>query len=473
MFGLGKKKSTPEASEEKDSMKKAQQKTVATASISDDKFVVMPEQYMPQKGSAPTRKVNKKVLILGGSGALVLIVLAVTLYVVFSSSDSIAPEITSTPTQPVSQPPATISSTTRQEEALETTKGKVVTAQAYTETNVLAGTLSMNISPLVAEAFGAGLGITVLEPTDLTLPEEGTVVGGLYSTYPTSITFEEAVSFEMIVASFPEGVSIRDTYPAYLRGVRWQELSDYQLSSAGFIFSLEKLPSGPIAVIWNNVAPLESGKLSGVLQPISDTDTDADGLTDKEEQLFGTSITSADSDSDTYLDLEEINNGYSPVAPLESLVEGELFSTYTNPTYGYRAPYPVSWLADSLDQTNKQVLFISDTEEFFEILIEENPLNTPIVDWYRGQSPTLANISLDITLVANRPAVWSPDGLTLYTAKDGLIYIITYNNGTRDTVSWPNVFKYFYTNFSFGDTVSQDSGDSNGEGSELNSGSEE
>ena len=221
--------------------------------------------------------------------------------------------------------------------------------------------------------------------------------------------------------------------------------------------TLDKFTSGPIAIIWKeDDSQAGAGEITLTQVPAS-TDTDSDGLTDAEEQLLGTSNTSADSDEDTYMDLDEITNGYSPLSGEGATLDSAgLFGVYTNETYGYKAAYPVSWLADSLDQTNKQVLFISDTEEFFEILIEENPLNTPIVDWYRGQSPSLANIELNVAILDGRPGVWSPDGLTLYTSKDGLIYILTYNRGTREEVSWPNLFEHFYNSFIFGNTSSSD-----------------
>ncbi|PIZ81549.1 MAG: hypothetical protein COY02_01480 [Parcubacteria group bacterium CG_4_10_14_0_2_um_filter_41_6] len=68
-------------------------------------------------------------------------------------------------------------------------------------------------------------------------------------------------------------------------------------------------------------------------------------------------------------------------------------------------------------------------------------------------SPSLKNIELDVAVLDGRPAVWSPDGLTLYVSKDGIIYILTYNRGTRDEISWPNMFEYFYNSFAFGNTI--------------------
>ena len=455
-------------SKKKNKEKKQEQKTIAQINIPEDKFTVMPKQYLPHNGAkiqdsaapAPAgSKINKKFLILGGGALAVLIILIAILYFVFSSKEETSAPIAQAPdlSQPSSSAPADDSKD--EEDAI---KEKILSTQAYNSSNILIGSLEITVPATVVQEFGTGIGITALEADDLTLPEKGTILGGLYSAYPSGVSFDEALSIEIIASDIPAGVSQADVYPAYLRGVKWQEFDDYQAPAGitGFVLALEKLPTGPIAVIWNPEQD-EDGSQNALefTKAVPSIDTDEDGLTDKEEQMIGTSYSSADSDEDTYADLEEILNGYNPVLGDGSkLEESGIFAVYTNTTYGYQVQYPSQWLADSLDQTNKQVLFISETEEFFEILIEENPLNTPIVDWYRGQSPSLKSIELDVTVIGKRPAVWSPDGLTLYSSKDGLIYILTYNRGTRDEISWPNMFEYFYNSFVFGNT-SNGSGD--------------
>ncbi|MBI1961681.1 MAG: hypothetical protein HYS45_03195 [Parcubacteria group bacterium] len=439
MFGFGKKKSPAGEVPQK----AGEAPAVLGVQIPDDTFTVMPREYLPEV-SAPGRTIPKKVLVLGGGAFAALAGLFAALYAVFLSP---APEAAPAVRPNVSQsaPAAAPSEIDRVPEVSET----VASGQAFDLNNLLVGSLTITIPATVAQQYGAGIGVTVLSEGDLALPGDGTVLGGLYSAYPAGITFEEPLSLELSVASIPESYQRSDIFPAYLRGVQWEEFPDYQVTLAGFSTALEKIPSGPIAVIWQPKATEAESELS-FTRLVPSADTDADGLTDAEETLFGTSSASADSDGDSYLDLEEITNGYSPLAAGVRLSEAGLFATYTNATYGYRIDYPSSWLADSLDQTNKQVLFISDSEEFFEILIVENPLNTPIADWFRGQSPSLANVELEVFVLDGHPSVWSPDGLTLYTASDGIIYIITYNSGTRDDISWPNVFEHFYASFAFG-----------------------
>ncbi len=430
-------------------------------SIPDDKFMVMPNQYRPKDNNKQRSKIriNKKFVLLGGGSLAVLLIFSTGLYFLFFSGQSNqAQQEDSLNHQQYSDSDAFGKDEDSQKEKEDKESARIeektIRAQAFDEKNALAGSLFITIPPTVVQEYGSGIGATVLEPEDTSLPEEVQIVGGLYSVYPSGITFEEPVSFEISFSSWPKGAEQADLYPAYLRGVRWQEFEDYQKTESGFSFMLEKFPSGSIAVVWDTSedATTTADKFE-YKETEPSLDTDGDGLTDKEENLIGTSSYVKDSDEDGYNDLEEIQNNYSPISPEGGLLsESGIFSEYTNETYGYKVSYPSSWLADSLDQSNKQVLFISETEEFFEILVQENPLNTPIVDWYRDQSPSLKSVDLDVMIIDSRPAVWSIDRLTLYTSKDGLIYIITYNKGTLNNINWPNMFEYFYKSFTFGNT---------------------
>jgi len=435
--------------------------------IADDKFVVMPKQYLPQKGKSfkvhpdvrigPDQGIDKKFFILAGVAIFALIIISVILYFVFFSSESANLSDVSANEQVQSKTSEIIKNTITDDTLEPEIKEKIISIQAYDNLNLLVGSMDITIPATVVQEFGSGIGVTVLKREDLTLPENGTMLGGLYSVYPSGVSFDEVVSIEIIVSDIPEDAKQEDIYPVYLRGVEWQEFDDYQATSTGFILTFEKFPTGPIVVIWNSEQEVSDTSSLNFAKAVSTVDTDLDGLTDAEEKMIGTSYLSVDSDEDTYNDLDEILNGYSPLlGEGAKLEESGLFGIYTNLTYGYKVTYPSKWLADSLDQSNKQILFISETEEFFEILVEENPLNTPIVDWYRGQSPSLKNVELDVTVIDGRPAVWSVDGLTLYTSKDGLIYIFTYNRGTREEISWPNMFKYFYNSFVFGNTTNDE-----------------
>ena len=446
MFGLGKKNKpmVPAA----DEAVKTDAKEAPPTTISDEQFVVMPAEYLP-KAEAKTGVDNKKIYFIGAGAIVFLLILSGGLYWFFFAKEPAKEAAVVLP--PVDNAPAAEVATTTPENL------KTISKEALDAAGQLQGTIKISLPVLVANKYGESLGVTVLSAADLAMPPGAAIVGGIYSPYPVGANFVEPVLVDLTAANLTTPESRQNYYPAYLKGIIWQEITPASATLEGWSFSFDKFPAGPISLV-ERVAtstPPTTTDILGSAKPTPSRDTDSDGLTDEEETLLGTKREQADTDSDTYYDRAEIFNGYSPLAAPGKLETADLFVTYTNPTYGYKAPYPKKWLADSLDQTNKQVLFISATEEFFEILVEDNPTKTPIVDWYRAQSPALANVQLDVTTVDGAAAVWSPDGLTLYVGRDGLVFIITYNKGQIEQINWPTFFEYFYKNFKFGNTASQ------------------
>jgi len=440
MFGLGKKNN------EQNTPVVAPAAADSGLDIPAENFVVMPEQYMP-KGSAGSGS-DKKLYFLIAGAAVFLLLLSGGLYMFFFSGRSDGSKTTVNapvaPAAPSAEPPAVATSTAP----------RVVESQAYDSTNQLIGSLKMSVPTLVANKYGESLGITVLAATDISLPSGSEISGGVYSPYPIGAIFEEPIAFELSASALATPEARAEFFPAYLLGVAWEEVASHQANDNGWSFTLDKFPSGPLSVVRRSAVASTTPSVAEAGKNTPSQDTDSDSLTDKEEALLGTNISSPDTDGDTFLDKAELLNSYNPLVAGEKLEASGLFTVYTNPTYGYKISHPTKWLSDALDQTNKQVLFISDTEEFFEILIEENPTKKPIVDWYRSQSPTLADVELDVTIVDAAGAVWSPDGLTLYVGKEGLVYILTYNKGTLEAINWPAIFEYFYKSFKFGNTAS-------------------
>lgn len=66
---------------------------------------------------------------------------------------------------------------------------------------------------------------------------------------------------------------------------------------------------------------------SPVVNESGDLDGDNDGLTKRDELLYGTVLYLADSDGDSYLDGVEVKNGYSPTLNEMALAEGALIKT--------------------------------------------------------------------------------------------------------------------------------------------------
>ncbi|MCX6780734.1 MAG: hypothetical protein NT003_01305 [Candidatus Magasanikbacteria bacterium] len=178
-------------------------------------------------------------------------------------------------------------------------------------------------------------------------------------------------------------------------------------------------------------------------------DTDKDGLTDTEEELWTTKNDIADTDADGYNDGTELLNLYNPVgtAP-QRLAETNLVSTYINPAFQYAAYYPASWIAQSLDQEKTDVLFTSITKEFVEIRVLPFPVVDPFPVWFAKKFPN-ENLSA-YTPFVNKfkvAGVESPDHLVAIFTDGSHVYLMTYNGGVRDTINYRRTFEMMVASF--------------------------
>lgn len=176
---------------------------------------------------------------------------------------------------------------------------------------------------------------------------------------------------------------------------------------------------------------------------IKTLDTDNDGLTDEEEKNYGTDPAKPDSDSDGYVDSLEVDNLYNPIGfkPVRLIDSGRV-KVYSNPTYNYSIYYPQSWIPQSLDANNVDVMFTAESGEFVEVLVEDNSLKMSAADWYLGQSPGVTADQLaNFATKQNVSGAKGPDGLTVYLPFEDKIFVINYNIGLKEEVNFLNTFE--------------------------------
>lgn len=180
---------------------------------------------------------------------------------------------------------------------------------------------------------------------------------------------------------------------------------------------------------------------------VNSRDTDRDGLTDAEEDTFGTESNKPDTDSDGYSDGIEVGGGYNPDG-VGKISEMTTVGEYTNKTHGYKILYPLSWIAQATDQTDKEVLFTSSLAEFVEVLVADNVSGLTAKEWYLTQYPELNSQTVTtFETWAGESGVIGIDGKTVYLASDESIFIITYNYGTRTEASFRKTFEMMYESF--------------------------
>ncbi len=180
------------------------------------------------------------------------------------------------------------------------------------------------------------------------------------------------------------------------------------------------------------------------------TDGDNDGLTDIEEELWGTNGGMADSDNDTFPDTTEIVNLYNPagVTP-ERLIDARLVTMYTNSEYQYSLYYPNTWIDQAVAEDKKEVLFTSITQEYFDVRVLPFPTDMPFAAWF---AKTFPNESLSAyTPFVNKfkvSGLMSSDGLVAIITDGAHVYLLTYNGvAGRDEINYRQTFKMMVQSF--------------------------
>jgi len=184
----------------------------------------------------------------------------------------------------------------------------------------------------------------------------------------------------------------------------------------------------------------------------SSQDSDRDNLTDVEEELYSTERNLPDTDADGYLDGLELIGLYNPRAGSGSLLElSGLINSYENPGFNYKIFYPAKWLAKPLDQSLKEVIFQSNTEEYISVVVEDNPDQLALVDWFITQA-TNDNLNLMEKKITKNDmeALISANKLTYYLYSERTpdkVYVVGYNIGKRVLINFTTTFEMMANSF--------------------------
>ena len=250
---------------------------------------------------------------------------------------------------------------------------------------------------------------------------------------------------------------------AYFKAQQWRELTGRQDISKNLITtSFKKLPGDLFALVVLREKLIQETHKEEIAPHIPSTlDRDKDGLTDLEEEIYQTDVLNPDTDGDTYPDGLEIVNIYSPLTgPGVRISVSGLVSIYTSSGYDWSIFYPVAWPADVLPETEeREVIFTSNTGEFIEVAVQENPEGLSAFDWYLKQYPALDPAELKRTKLAGEPAVWSVDGLTLYMTQGDKIYVLTYNIGAATKLNFRSTFAMMLRSFRIPHPESMENGE--------------
>jgi len=170
---------------------------------------------------------------------------------------------------------------------------------------------------------------------------------------------------------------------------------------------------------------------------VSSLDTDRDGLTDTEEQLYNTQVRLPDTDGDGFTDGQEVLSLYSPIAANQLLKDSGLVNTYSDA--GFSVLYPSSWLARATDASKTQILFTSSTGEVIKAEVLANPDKLSAGQFISTNETTLnpANFSA-LTTTGKLNGLGSADQMTYFIELPTLnsILKVTYLPGTVSRLSF-------------------------------------
>jgi hypothetical protein len=181
-------------------------------------------------------------------------------------------------------------------------------------------------------------------------------------------------------------------------------------------------------------------------------DADEDGLSDEEEDLFGTHIRIPDTDGDGYIDGAEVMNLYDPkTRGGKRLSDSSFVGVYKSKVYSFEYLYPKKWNIAS--DSDKEIVYDDGKGGRVIALVELVKLaETPTFEaWYKSQSG--ASVSYENLRI-------SPvkEGLTLYQEEDSLkayfvtenfdfVYIFEYEPGPDSKAYFKQVFQMMLKSF--------------------------
>lgn len=180
---------------------------------------------------------------------------------------------------------------------------------------------------------------------------------------------------------------------------------------------------------------------------INSIDSDADGLTDVEETVFGTLPSNSDSDNDGYKDGNEVANGYDPNKigfGAAKLIDSPFIATLTT-NFGlddFSVLYPKDWQS-SIIKASEQLLLTAPSGEIIKISVRVNQQGMSALAWYLQDHPETSVSQLKVvdTLDGQLTGIYTADGLVAYLtdASKSRLFVFEYLTGRQSEIRYPAI----------------------------------
>lgn len=169
-------------------------------------------------------------------------------------------------------------------------------------------------------------------------------------------------------------------------------------------------------------------------------DTDADQLTDEEEELFTIDSGIWDSDGDGYYDGQEVVNLYNPkgFAPVK-IIDSGLVREYQSPLQGYSVYYPNPWLVAEVDSAGSDVVISAANGDFIEIRAVTKRPDESFAGWFTRTTAGANENFQDLVTIRNRFNVElyeRRDHLVAYHPTESLVFVLVYHPSQSGPLSY-------------------------------------
>lgn len=160
-------------------------------------------------------------------------------------------------------------------------------------------------------------------------------------------------------------------------------------------------------------------------------DTDSDGLSDREESLYGTELRNPDTDGDTFLDGNEVFHRYDPLgySPSTLLDTGSVVE-FTSPDNSFTLTYPRTW---TLTNTTDGLIVRSSTSASFDVSESSKEGFVPT-----GEEGLTKNGYITYT---------SADKMETVVLVGERVYVFTYDLGESTTIDYLQTYQMFVNSF--------------------------
>ncbi len=419
-----------------------------------EKIYAMPEKFIP-KGTK--KKSNKLILIIVVAFVVVSLVGASIFFLneklkefdIDKKSDK-GPKASQNANQPIDK-----------ENGAQNISAKQIIAEEFkNEKGEIKGKAELTIP---AGALAEDLNIRISAyPKEIYQEDDPSVriLGAVYFLEPQMISLLKPVT---LVLSYDEEEFLtfkkeaKDLKIGYLKENRWEFLDAQVNEQAKTVsISFDSFASNIYAIAY--LLGEEKVILSNSELP-SSLDSDKDGLTDEEEKFYKTDPLLLDTDGDGYSDGAEVAGLYSPISKGNKIDASGIVNLYTNPIFKYSLFYPANWIAQSLDETNTNIIFTSATGEFAEVLTLENPGRLNVLDWYKIYFSSSNSEIMDQDLekiknvtVAGQEAIEIADldgQKVIYLAYQNKIYGLIYNYADKVELNFKSTFEMMKNSFKF------------------------